>query len=58
VKVGDLVMSHHWDPEREYAIVTKVHDRNDHDYYDIVFIKSGFMVSRSHCDMEIVNDSR
>ena len=56
MKVGDLVMSHHWAPEREYAIVTKVHERDD--YYDIIFIESGFKVSRSHCDMVVINESR
>jgi len=57
LKVGDLVMSHHWAPGREYAIVTKVHERDDYDYYDIIFIESGFKVSRSHCDMEVISES-
>jgi hypothetical protein len=60
LKVGDLVTAlvHHWDPDPAHAIITKVYDRDDHDYYDIVFIRNGIKVSRSHCDMEIVNESR
>ena len=63
MKVGDLVMSHDWTrhtcPEREYAIITKVYSKlGDRDYYDIIFIESGFRVSRSHCDMEVISESR
>lgn len=61
MKVGDLVTaSRYRDRARapEYAIITKVYDRDDHDYYDIVFIKNGLKVSRSHCDMEAINESR
>ena len=58
MKVGDLVMSHLYAPEREYAIITKVQDRDDYDYCDIIFIESGFKVSRSRCDIVVINESR
>lgn len=58
MKVGDLVTSHTFGSNCEYAIITKIYLRADYDYYDIVFIKNNVRVTRSHCDMEIVSESR